>query len=95
MRKGFRCLLDEGDFTQSKTFLRSFVKKIIVDGDRVKIEYRLPMPADGKMVMSLGVLPIERGGGAEGGRTPYLFNAIESLSQLSYSPNSQLYQNIP
>ena len=34
-------------------------------------------------------------GGAEGTRTPYLFNAIESLSQLSYSPNSQLYQNIP
>ena len=33
-------------------------------------------------------------GGAEVGRTPYLFNAIESLSQLSYSPNSQLYQNI-
>ena len=37
----------------------------------------------------------ESDGGAEGGRTPYLFNAIESLSQLSYSPNSQLYQNIP
>ena len=89
-----RGLLEEGDFTQSKTFLRSFVKKIIVDGDKVKIEYRLPMPPDGKMVQSLGVLPIEPFGGAEGGRTPYLFNAIESLSQLSYSPNSQLYQNI-
>src|SRR5208283_3100941 len=25
-------------------------------------------------------------GGAEGTRTPYLFNAIESLSQMSYSP---------
>jgi hypothetical protein len=25
-------------------------------------------------------------GGAEGIRTPYLLNAIESLSQLSYSP---------
>jgi hypothetical protein len=37
----------------------------------------------------------EEFGGAEGGRTPYLFNAIESLSQLSYSPNSQLYQNTP
>ena len=32
---------------------------------------------------------IERGnnsGGAGGGRTHYLFNAIEALSQLSYSP---------
>jgi hypothetical protein len=26
-------------------------------------------------------------GGAEGIRTPYLLNAIQSLSQLSYSPN--------
>lgn len=26
------------------------------------------------------------GGGAAGTRTPYLFNAIEALSQMSYSP---------
>ena len=26
------------------------------------------------------------GGGAGGTRTPYLFNAIEALSQMSYSP---------
>jgi hypothetical protein len=27
-------------------------------------------------------------GGAEGTRTPYLFNAIEALSQMSYSPTA-------
>ena len=27
-----------------------------------------------------------KGGGAAGTRTPYLFNAIEALSQMSYSP---------
>ena len=27
-------------------------------------------------------------GGAGGTRTPYLFNAIEALSQMSYSPTS-------
>ena len=33
-----------------------------------------------------GVLDIVPFGGAEGIRTPDLFNAIEALSQLSYSP---------
>ena len=33
-----------------------------------------------------GVLDLVSVGGAEGTRTPYLFNAIEALSQLSYSP---------
>ncbi len=32
------------------------------------------------------VLVIVHCGGAGGGRTHYLFNAIEALSQLSYSP---------
>ncbi len=32
------------------------------------------------------VLPFVNNGGAEGIRTPYLLNAIEALSQLSYSP---------
>ena len=89
-----RSLLEDGDFIQSKAFLRSFVKKIIIDGDKAKIQYHLPMPPDGKRTQEESVLPINTLGGAEGGRTPYLFNAIESLSQLSYSPNSQLYQNI-
>ena len=81
-----RSLLEEGDFTQSKTFLRSFVKKIIVNGDTVKIQYHLPMPPDGKRTQNVDVLPTDTLGGAEGTRTPYLFNAIESLSQMSYSP---------
>ena len=90
-----RSVLEEADFIQSKAFLRSFVKKIIINGGKVKIQYHLPMPPDGKRTQEIEVLPTDTLGGAEGGRTPYLFNAIESLSQLSYSPNSQLYQNIP
>ena len=48
-----------------------------------------------KMVLSLiravGIIEakvslLERNGGAAGTRTPYLFNAIEALSQMSYSP---------
>ena len=81
-----RSLLEEGDFTQSKTFLRSFVKKVIINGDKAKIQYHLPMPPDGKRTQSVGVLPIDTPGGAGGIRTPYLLTASQTLSQLSYSP---------
>ena len=36
--------------------------------------------------LSVKVLDFVQDGGAGGTRTPYLFNAIEALSQLSYSP---------
>jgi site-specific DNA recombinase len=81
-----RSLLDEGDFTQSKTFLRSFVKKITINGDKAKIQYRLPMPPDGKRMQSVGVLPIDTPGGAGGIRTPYLLRAKQAFSQVNYGP---------
>ena len=90
-----RNILEESDFTDRKAFLRSFIKKIVVDAERVVVIHKLPQSVAGVSNEIEEVLPIEHVGGAEGGRTPYLFNAIESLSQLSYSPNSQLYQNTP
>ena len=81
-----RSLLEDGDFIQSKAFLRSFVKKIIIDGDKAKIQYHLPMPPNGKRTQEVEVLPINTLGGAEGIRTPYLLVANEALSLLSYSP---------
>ncbi len=81
-----RSLLEESDFTQSKAFLRSFVKRIVINGSQAKIQYHLPMPPDGKKMQSIGVLPIDTFGGAGGVRTPYLLNAIQALSQMSYSP---------
>ena len=87
-------LLEDGNFIQSKAFLRSFVKKIIIDGDKAKIQYHLPMPPNGKRTQEVEVLPINTLGGAEGTRTPYLFNAIESLSQMSYSPTSNNFTRI-
>ena len=41
---------------------------------------------DGNVTEKVEVLPIVNFGGAGGTRTPYLFNAIEALSQMSYSP---------
>ena len=81
-----RGLLEEADFTESKTFLRSFVKRIVVDGSKAKIQYRLPMPPNGRRTQSLGVLPIDTLGGAGGIRTPYLLTASQTFSQLNYSP---------
>ena len=81
-----RSLLEEGDFTQSKTFLRSFVKKVIINGDKAKIQYRLPMPPDGRKTQSVGVLPIDTLGGDRGIRTPDLCDANAALSLLSYIP---------
>jgi hypothetical protein len=47
----------------------------------------MPLPLN--QVEEDRVLFIVIDGGAGGTRTPYLFNAIEALSQLSYSPIMQ------
>ncbi len=65
-----RGLLDEADFTQNKTFLRSFIRRIVIDGNEARIHYNLPMPPDGKRTHSIGVLPIDTSGGEGGTRTP-------------------------
>ena len=80
-----RSLLSETDIAKSKAFLRSFVEKIVIEGSKCTIRYKLPVPATWQESEDL-VLPIEPLSGAEGIRTPYLLNAIQSLSQLSYSP---------
>ena len=40
-----KALLEEADNAERKTFLRSFVKRIVVDNDRVTLEYKLPVPS--------------------------------------------------
>jgi len=59
-----RSLLEETSFTESKTFLRSFIKRIVINGENATIHYNLPMPPDGKKKQSVGVLPINIPGGA-------------------------------
>ena len=34
------------------------MKKIIIDGDKAKIQYHLPMPPDGKRTQEVEVLPM-------------------------------------
>ena len=58
-----RGLLEESDITERKAFLRSFVKRIEVDKERVTVHYTLPMPPDGKSFEQADVLSIGSFGG--------------------------------
>jgi hypothetical protein len=79
-------LLDESEVAQRKAFLRSFVKKIVVENDTVKLHYHVPVPPDGKRMETVGVLPMDTPSGDRGIRTPDLRDANAALSQLSYIP---------
>jgi site-specific DNA recombinase len=81
-----KSLLDETDLIESKAFLHSFVKRIVINGDNAIITYNIPLPPEGKRKERVEVLPIETPGGAEGTRTPDFLLAKEALSRLSYSP---------
>ncbi len=86
--KDLRHMIEEASLPERKAFLRSFIKRIVIDGKQVKVAHKLPLPSGKDKVV---VLPINTFGGAEGIRTPHLFNAIEALSQMSYSPNEIYY----
>lgn len=52
-----RSLLSEGDITESKSFLRTFVKKIVVEKEQVTVHYNLPVPAGRNEAKITEVLP--------------------------------------
>ncbi len=79
-------ILDESEVAQRKAFLRSFVKKIVVEKERVKLYYNLPVPPNGRKIDTIGVLPIDTPSGDRGIRTPDLCDANAALSRLSYIP---------
>ena len=61
------------------------MKKIIINGDKAKIQYLLPMPPDGKKTQEVGVLPIEHVGGPFGTVPELLFEKkglIPAIRQL-------------
>lgn len=60
-----RILLTETDIARSKSFLRSFIQKIVIHGDRGTIYSKLPVPTSWKETEDI-VLPIVPFGGAEG-----------------------------
>ena len=83
------------EITESRAFIKSFVKEIKVKPGKATVYYTLPTPPDSPIgggdaaeVALHG--PVVRSsvhvGGAEGTRTPDFLRAREALSQLSYSP---------
>jgi len=60
-----RSLLKEANFTGRKAFLRSFIKRIEVSRNQIKVYYNLPIPQDEKTKAQAEVLPIDTLGGAE------------------------------
>ena len=92
--KDMRDFLNESELTERRAFIESFVKEIIVMPGDALMRYTVPMPDDSlipgrateKVALNGSVLSTVHDGGAAGTRTPYLFNAIEALSQMSYSP---------
>ena len=86
--------LKTSELTETKAFVGSFVKEVVVKPGRAAIVYSIPTPDDSPMggadaaeiALNGRVMNSVRHGGAAGTRTPYLFNAIEALSQMSYSP---------
>jgi site-specific DNA recombinase len=75
-----KSLLEEVNVVESKAFLRSFIKRIEIDGGNAKLHYVLPMPPDAKIGDSVEVLPIVTAGGEGGTRTPTPFKAHDPKS---------------
>jgi len=80
-------LLGETGFTERKTLLRSFVKRIIINRDRATIHYNLPMPPDGKRKQSVGVLPIDTPGGADVSIGRIDSRDLSAVGEVNQSPN--------
>ena len=70
-----RSLLGESDIAESKSFLRTFVKRIVVQAAQAVIYYSLPVPPQGRTSDTISVLPMVTPSGAGGIRTPYLLTA--------------------
>ena len=86
--------LMESDLTETKAFIRSFVKEIAVRPGRATIHYTIPTPPDNaiggsdiaEIALGRRVRKSVTRGGPGGIRTPGLLNAIEARSQLRHRP---------
>ena len=92
--RDMRDFLLKSDLTESRAFIRSFVKEINVAPGRAVIRYSIPMPEDSRIpgkdveeiALAAPVLSTVHYGGDRGARTPNLGIANAALSQLSYIP---------
>ena len=86
--------LRTSELTETRSFIRSFVKEIQIRPGKATIVYTIPMPEDSpigdsdtaELALTDGVRSTIRGSGAEGIRTPDPLLAKQVLSRLSYDP---------
>ncbi len=86
--------LKTSELTETKAFVRSFVKEVLVRPGGATIVYTIPTPEDSpiggadaaEIALNGGVRSIGHGGGGEGIRTPDPLLAKQVLSRLSYTP---------
>ncbi len=86
--------LSTSELTETKAFVRSFVKEVLVRPGGATIIYTIPTPEDSpiggadaaEIALNGGVRSIKYGGGGEGIRTPDPLLAKQVLSRLSYTP---------
>jgi site-specific DNA recombinase len=71
--KDLRNLLDESEIAERKSFIKSFVREILVTGDNVVLKYRIPMAKEGLVEENLGVLHIVQYG------RPYRIRTCDTL----------------
>ena len=88
--------LKTSDLTESRAFIRSFVKEIEVRPGKAVIRYTIPMPVDSpiggvdaaEVALSGPVISTVHDGGAEGIRTPDFLRAKEALSRTELQPHA-------
>ena len=86
--------LKTSELTETKAFVGSFVKEVVVKPGRAAIVYSIPTPEDSpiggadaaEIALNGRVMNSVRHGGDRGTRTPNLGIANAALSQLSYIP---------
>ena len=88
--------LTTSELTESRAFINSFVREIVVSPGKAVVRYTIPMPDDSRIpgldseevALRSPVLATVKLGGAEGIRTPDFLLAKQALSRLSYSPST-------
>ena len=84
--QNLRNLVEETSMAEKRTFIRSFVKEVRVNGDKATLIYTFPLLPKGNGREEGAVLSTVHYGGAGGIRTPYLLTASQTFSQMNYSP---------
>ena len=84
-----RSLLGESDIAESKSFLRTFVKRIVVQAAQAVIYYSLPVPPQGRTSDTISVLPMVTPSGAGGIRTPYLLTARQTAKNYQHTSQNE------